>query len=187
MLCVVVQLSVSAVKGRVNERPAAVVKSGDQQKAARSQWSSIIFIYIIKAWANNNNNNYFMALCPGLPGWAGTRRNTHPPTILIIFQSLSASSIYHDPLHPPCSNYMLGNLFAQPLSVSSLVYLLDWSPPPHIDIPYISSPNQCLFLTAHAHTIATCFAVVSILYHLFLVFLLTPYLEQIMLKVHSHY
>ena len=23
----------------------------------------------------NNNNNRFMALCPGLPGWAGTRRN----------------------------------------------------------------------------------------------------------------
>ena len=70
---------------------------------------------------------------------------------------------------------MLGNLFAQPLSMSSLVYLLVWSPPPHI--PYISSPNQCLLFAAHAHTIATCFAVVSILYHLFLVFLSTPYLE----------
>ena len=34
---------------------------------------------------------------PGLPGRAGTRRNTHPPTIVIIVQSLSASSIYHDP------------------------------------------------------------------------------------------
>jgi len=54
--------------------------------------------------------------CPGLPGWAGTRRNTHPPTILII-QSLSASSIYRDPQHPPCSYYVLGNLFAQPLRV----------------------------------------------------------------------
>jgi len=31
---------------------------------------------------NNNNNNHFMTLCVGLPGWAGTRRNTHPPTIL---------------------------------------------------------------------------------------------------------
>jgi len=46
---------------------------------------------------NNNSNNRFMALCPGLPGWAGTRRNTHPPTILIIIQSLSACCIYHDP------------------------------------------------------------------------------------------
>jgi len=129
---------------------------------------------------NNNNNNRFTALCPGLPGWAGTRRNTHLPTILIIIQSLSASSIYHDPQHPPCSNYVLDNLFAQPLSMSSLVYLLDWSPPPHI--PYISSPNQCLLFTAHAHTVATCFAVVSILYHLFLVFLSTPYLELCVLS-----
>jgi len=31
---------------------------------------------------NNNNSNHFTALCLGLPGWAGTRRNTHPPTIL---------------------------------------------------------------------------------------------------------
>jgi len=38
-----------------------------------------------------------MALCLGLPGWACTRRNIHPPTILIIIQSLSASSIYYDP------------------------------------------------------------------------------------------
>ena len=49
-----------------------------------------------ESYNNNNNNNRFTALCPGQPGWAGTRRNTHPPTILII-QSLSASSIYHDP------------------------------------------------------------------------------------------
>jgi len=41
----------------------------------------------------------------------------------------------------------------QSFSMSSLVYLLVWSPPPHI--PYISSPNQCLLFAAHAHTIAT--------------------------------
>jgi len=34
-----------------------------------------------------HNNNHFTALCLGLPGWAGTRRNTHPPAILIITQS----------------------------------------------------------------------------------------------------
>jgi len=43
-----------------------------------------------------HNNNHFTTLCPGPPGWAGTRRNIHPPTILIT-QSLSASSIYHNP------------------------------------------------------------------------------------------
>jgi len=127
----------------------------------------------------HNNNNRFTALCPGLHGWASTRRNIHPPPILIIIQSLSASSIYNDPQHPPGSNYVLGNLFAQPLSMSSLVNLLVWSPPPHI--PYISSPNQCLLFVAHANTITTCFAVVSILYHLFLVFLLTPNLELCLL------
>jgi len=36
---------------------------------------------------NNKNNNRFTARCPGLPGWAGTRTNTHPPTILVIIQS----------------------------------------------------------------------------------------------------
>ena len=39
---------------------------------------------------NTHNNNCFTALCPGLPWTAGTRRNTHPPTILIIIQSLSS-------------------------------------------------------------------------------------------------
>jgi len=31
-----------------------------------------------------------MALCPGLPGWAGTRRNTHPPS----WSGWSSSSLY---------------------------------------------------------------------------------------------
>ena len=36
-----------------------------------------------------------MAFCPGLPGWASTRRNIHPLTpILIINHPLSTSSIY---------------------------------------------------------------------------------------------
>jgi len=52
--------------------------------------------------------------------------------------------------------------YTQPLSMSSLVYLLVWSPPLHI--PYISSLNQCLLFAAHVHTIATCFAVVSLIY-----------------------
>ena len=38
-------------------------------------------------------------------------------------------------IHPPCSNCVLGNLFAKPLFTSFLVYLLVWSPSPHI--PYI--------------------------------------------------
>ena len=47
--------------------------------------------------------------CPGQPGWAGTRRNILPLTaIVVISHSLSASSIYYDPWHPPCSIYMSG-------------------------------------------------------------------------------
>ena len=77
--------------------------------------------------------------------------------------------------------YNIGCMITTSVSMSSLFYLLVWSPPPHI--PYISSPNQCLFFAAHAHTIATCFVVVSILYHLFLVFLSTPYLELLYLNI----
>jgi len=76
---------------------------------------------------------------------------------------------------------MLGNLIAQPLSTFSLVYHLAWSPPPHIS--YTSSPNQCFVFATHAHTIATCFAVVPRLYHLFLVFLSTPYFKLYLLLV----
>jgi len=64
---------------------------------------------------------------------------------------------------------MLDSSFAQPLSKSSLVYLLVWHPP--LRTPYISSPNHCLFFTTH------CFAVVSRLCHLILECLLTLYLE----------
>ena len=63
--------------------------------------------------------------CPGQPGSAGTRRNIHPLTpIVVINHPLSASSIYHDLWHPPCSTYVPDSLFAQSLSKFSLVYLL---------------------------------------------------------------
>ena len=71
---------------------------------------------------------------------------------------LSASSIYCDPWHPPCSINVPDSLFAESLSKFSLVYLLVWHPPLHT--PYISSCNHCFLCTAHVHTIATCFAVV---------------------------
>jgi len=45
-----------------------------------------------------------------------------------------------------------------------LVYLLACHPPLHT--PYISSPNHYLLFATHAHTIATCFAVVPRLCHL---------------------
>ena len=65
---------------------------------------------------NNNNNNRFTALCPGLPGWAGTRRNTHPPTILIIilnlYQLLPSATIHSIlPVQITCLAIFLHNLF----------------------------------------------------------------------------
>jgi len=91
-------------------------------------------------------------LYPGQCSWAGTRRNIHSITpIMVINRPLSASSIYYDPWHPLCSIYVPDSLFVQFLSKFSLVYLLAWHSP--LRTPYISSPNHCLLLAAHAHTI----------------------------------
>jgi len=73
--------------------------------------------------------NHFAALCLGLLWWAGTRRNIHPltypdhhPTFINFFHLLwsAASSLFN-------LFMCLTNLFAQPLSKSSLVYLLVWA------------------------------------------------------------
>jgi len=81
--------------------------------------------------------------CPWQPGWAGTTRNIHPLTpIVVVNHPLSASSIYYDSWHPFCSIYMPDSLFPQSLSKFSLVYLLAWNCPLHT--PYISSPSHCL-------------------------------------------
>jgi len=45
-------------------------------------------------------------------------------SILIDNHPLSASSIYYDPQHSPCSIYVPDSLTAQPVSKSYFVYLL---------------------------------------------------------------
>ena len=46
----------------------------------------------------HTHTHHLMALCLGLPGWAGTKRNIHPLTpILIVRHPLSTFSIYYDP------------------------------------------------------------------------------------------
>jgi len=65
-------------------------------------------------------------------------------------------------------------VFFHNVSKFTLVYLLAWHLPPHT--PYISSPNHYLLFAAHAHTIATCFAVVLRLCQLILVSVSTLYL-----------
>ena len=149
-------------------------------------WSSIKrtkFIYDI--WCNTHRHththththNRLTAFCSGLPGyiWAVTRRNIHPLTpILIIGHPLSPSSIYNDPWHPLCSVYKLDSPLWQPLSRSSLVFLLALDPQLHT--PCISSPNHHYLFEAHAHTNAACFAAIPMLCHLYLVSLSAPYL-----------
>jgi len=66
----------------------------------------------------------------------------HSPTHLswsstILYQLLPSTTIYSIPF--TCLTIFLHNL----QSTSSLVYLLIWSPPPHI--PYISFPNSVFF------------------------------------------
>ena len=119
----------------------------------------------------------FNGFCPGQPGQASTRRNTHPLTPnLIIGHRLSSSSIYNDPWHPLCSFYVLDNPLAQPLSRSSLVFLLVFDPQLHT--PYIFSPNHHHLFAAHAHTNAACSAAKPVLCHLYLVSVSAPYLVK---------
>ena len=112
---------------------------------------------------------------PGEP--APEETFTHSP-ILIIIQTIS---FFH--LLRSTASYLLNlrawQSFCKPLSMSSLVYLLVWSSTPHT--PYISLPSQCLLFAIHAHTIAARFAVVSRLYHLFLISVSTLYLVHYLL------
>ena len=98
-------------------------------------------------------HNRFAAHCPGLPRRAGTRRNTHSLFLLINF------------LHPPrsgaCSllNVAVGQSFRRTSSPLFLAYLWVWILPLHTPCSYHRK----------AHTIVTCFTVVSRLYPVFLV------------------
>jgi len=124
-----------------------------------------------------------MTLCPGLPGmrWyqkkhSPTHHPDHHPVFISFFYLLRsiASSLF---------KLRVGNLFAQPLSTSS--WSTSWSGALLIFHTFLqSSPNQCLLFTTHAHTITTSFAVVSRLYHLFLVFVSIPSLELYLLPWH---
>ena len=100
-------------------------------------------------------------------------KNIHPlRPIVVINHPLSASSIFYDPWHPLCSIYI--PVFFHYLSPSFL-RSTSWSGT-SLHTPCISSPNHCLLFAAHAHTIATCFAVVPKLCHLMLVSLSALYL-----------
>ena len=106
---------------------------------------------------HTHTHNRLTAVGSGLPGWAGTRRNTHPLTpILVVGHPLSTSSIHRDPQYPSCSAYVPDNPPRQPLSRSSLVLPLVLYPPLHT--PCTPSPSHHHPPAAHAHTNAACTA-----------------------------
>ena len=150
------------------------------------RWSNVVSLYVSRSVCHDCNNNKqqqpFYGPLSGTTWVSRTRvsqyQKKHSPThhpdhhpIFISFFHLLpsiASSLF---------NYVHGNLFAQPLSMSSGLPL-GLEPTTSYSIHFFTqSVSSFLF----AHTIATCFAVVSILYHLFLVFVLTPYLELCLL------
>jgi len=88
----------------------------------------------------------------------------------IINHPFSASSIYCDPWHPPCSisclTILLHHIFPGPLWSTFLSETFHF-------IHYTFLHPIIVFFAAHAHTIITCFAVVLRLCHLFIVSLST--------------
>jgi len=111
-----------------------------------------------------NNNNRFTALSPGLTGWAGTRRNTRPPTILIIspnLYQLLPSTMIHSILHVQitCLAIFLHNLSPRP------VWSTSWSGALCLIFHTLLHPVS-VFFSQHMPIPATCFAVVSRSYHL---------------------
>jgi len=126
---------------------------------------------------STHTHNRFTALwnLSGTTRVSWYQKKHSPTTLIMVINHPYLLSQSTTTWHHPYSIHVLCSLFPQSLSKFSLVYLLAWHP--QHNTPYISSPNHCLLFTIHAHTIATCFAVVPKLYHLILVSLSTLYLE----------
>ena len=101
--------------------------------------------------------------------WLGRYEKKHSPTHTHPDRQTSFINFLHLLWSVASSLFSLRawQSFPQPLSRSSLVFLLVLDPQLHTLC--ISSPNHHLLFTAHAHTNAACFAVVPMLCHLYLV------------------
>ena len=99
----------------------------------------------------------------------GRHQKKHSPTHTNPDHQTSFINFLHLPRSIASSIYVLDSPFPQPLSRSSLVFLLVWDPLLHT--LYISSPNHHIRFATHAYTNAACFAVVPVLCYLFLIFL----------------
>ena len=140
--------------------------------------SSLVLLRTALCWCalnnNNNNNNHLTDVCPGQPGYAGTRRNftrSHPSWSTYFLYHLSPFATVHGILFIQLTCL---TVLSKPLSRSSLVFPLVLNSQLHT--PCISSPNHHHLFAAHAHTNAACSAAVSVLCHLHLVSLSAPYL-----------
>ena len=131
-------------------------------------WICAILHAVVRTLYSTTNSNHLTAVCLGQPGKAGTRRNIHPLTpILVNVLPLSSFSICSSPRHPLYSAYVLGSPLGQPLSRSSLVFPSVLNPQLHT--PCISSRNHHNLFAARAHSNAACSAAISMLCHLHLV------------------
>ena len=97
---------------------------------------------------------------------------------------LSPFSICNGPWHPLYSTYVLDSPHVQPLSRSSLVFLLVLNPQLHT--PYISSPSHRHLFATHDRTSAACSDAVPMLCHLPLVSLSAPYLGIYLFSLTRH-
>ena len=87
---------------------------------------------------------HLSGLWPGQPGWAGTRRSIHPLTpIVVINHPLSASSIFCDTSHPPCSIYVPDSLFPQ--SLSKFFWSTSWPGTFHFTLHTFNHPIIVFF------------------------------------------
>ena len=110
-----------------------------------SQFSAVCIVEFVRLHTHAHNTQPFNGLWSGKTRVGRYQKKHHPLTpILIIGHPLSSSSIYSDQWHPLCSFYVLDIPLVQPLSRSSLVFLLVLDPQLHT--PYISSPNHHLLL-----------------------------------------
>jgi len=99
---------------------------------------------------HTHTHNHFMALYPGLPEWAGTRRNIYPLTPFLLsrypflYQIPPSTTIYSIlPAQFMCLTVFLHNLHPSPLWSGALSFI-----------------SIHFFTQSHARTIVTCFAVV---------------------------
>jgi len=101
--------------------------SKSEAKETRDAFTYLIYCNYVRSYYTHTHTHTHTTIlrlygfCPGQPVWACTRRNIHPLTpIVVITHPLSASSIYYDPWHPPCSVHAPDNLFPQSVSRFSL-------------------------------------------------------------------